>query len=94
MVTAESLPLTILPLMPNTQRSAPATRTLLLRLIARTQRVTVRRPPAAPADIRRILLIKPDHLGDMLLATPALTRLRQHYPHAQITLLAGAWTAA
>ncbi len=93
MVTAESLPLTILRLMPNPQPPAPATRTLLLRLIARLQRVAVRRPPAAPAAIRRILLIKPDHLGDMLLATPALTRLRQHYPHAQITLLTGAWAA-
>ncbi len=71
----------------------PPARTLLLRLIARTQRVVIRRSPAAPTDIRRILLIKPDHLGDLLLATPALTRLRQLYPHARITLLAGAWAA-
>lgn len=40
---------------------------------------------------RRILVIKPDHLGDVLLLTPALTALRRTFPDAHITLLIGPW---
>jgi ADP-heptose:LPS heptosyltransferase len=39
----------------------------------------------------RILLIKPDHLGDLLLATPALHALRQALPNARIVGLVGPW---
>ena len=42
--------------------------------------------------LERILLIKPDHLGDLLLATPALTALRQSHPEARITALVGPWS--
>lgn len=47
------------------------------------------RPPR-----ERILVIRPDHLGDLLFATPALARLRQLYPEAQITALVGPWGQA
>ena len=40
---------------------------------------------------RSILLIRPDHLGDMLFLTPALHALRQALPAARITLLGGPW---
>lgn len=43
-----------------------------------------RRPPA------RILVLKPDHLGDLLLAQPALAALRAAYPEAEIRVLAKA----
>lgn len=46
----------------------------------------------APAHPARILLIKPDHLGDVLLATPALRLLRQQAPHADIVALVGPWS--
>ncbi len=66
-------------------------RRALLRLLAYTRPLIA---PAAPVPApRRILLIKPDHLGDLLLATPAITRLRQHVPHAHLSLLVGAWAA-
>jgi heptosyltransferase-2/heptosyltransferase-3 len=42
---------------------------------------------------RRILLIKPDHLGDVLLCTPALRLLRQRHPQAHIVALVGPWSA-
>jgi heptosyltransferase-2/heptosyltransferase-3 len=40
-----------------------------------------------------ILLIRPDHLGDMLFLTPALHDLRRALPAARITILAGPWGA-
>ena len=45
-----------------------------------------------PAESVRILLVRPDHLGDLLLTTPALQALREHAPGAQITLLVGPWS--
>jgi ADP-heptose:LPS heptosyltransferase len=47
-------------------------------------------PP--PSDIKKILVVKLDHIGDVLLATPVITNLRLHYPHAHITLLIGSWS--
>ena len=38
---------------------------------------------------RRILVVKLDHLGDVVLATPALRALRDRYPEAAIDLLVG-----
>jgi ADP-heptose:LPS heptosyltransferase len=50
-------------------------------------------PPrqAPPATITRILVIRPDQLGDLLFATPALARLRAAFPAAHITGLIGPW---
>ena len=62
---------------------------LLLQLLARLARLFARRDPG---PLRRILLIKPDHLGDLLLATPALAALRQSHPEASITALVGPWS--
>ena len=52
--------------------------------------------PATSSRTRRarsLLLIRPDHLGDMLFLTPALHALRHGLPPARITLLAGPWGA-
>ncbi len=46
------------------------------------------RPP------RKLLLIRPDHLGDVLLLTPALAYLRKALPATEITALVGSWGAA
>ncbi len=40
---------------------------------------------------RRVLLIRPDHLGDLLFATPALRFVREHMPDAHLTALVGPW---
>jgi lipopolysaccharide heptosyltransferase II len=42
-------------------------------------------------EIRRVLLIRPDHLGDLLFTTPALAELRRALPEAHITYLIGPW---
>jgi len=45
------------------------------------------------APTGRILLIRPDHLGDVLLTTPAIHMLRQKLPDIQIHALVGPWSA-
>lgn len=45
------------------------------------------------AQTDRILIIRPDHLGDVLLTTPALHALRQAYPNTEIHALVGGWSA-
>ena len=40
----------------------------------------------------RILVIKLDHLGDVLLATPVFSNLRRRYPDAELHALTGAWS--
>ena len=40
---------------------------------------------------QRILVIKLDHLGDVLLATPVFSNLRRAYPAANIHALVGEW---
>ncbi len=62
---------------------------LLLVLVAGWARNGWRRPQAC--EIRRVLLIRPDHLGDLLFTTPALSELRRALPEAQITYLVGPW---
>jgi glycosyltransferase involved in cell wall biosynthesis/ADP-heptose:LPS heptosyltransferase len=39
----------------------------------------------------RILAIKLDHLGDFILALPALAKLRARFPYATIDILVGSW---
>jgi lipopolysaccharide heptosyltransferase II len=46
-----------------------------------------------PPDGPRILFIRPDHMGDLLFATPSLRALRQSFPCAHITALVGPWGA-
>ena len=41
----------------------------------------------------RILLLRPDHLGDLILTTPILDALRSYAPDAQITMMIGPWSS-
>jgi ADP-heptose:LPS heptosyltransferase len=51
----------------------------------------VRRPPAStplqPHTLRRILILRPGGMGDMILLLPILHRLRQALPEARLTLV-------
>jgi len=51
-----------------------------------------RRAPVASSSPGKILLIRPDHLGDVLWLTPALRALRQGLPGARITVAIGPWS--
>ena len=41
---------------------------------------------------KRILVVKLDHLGDVILATPVFSNLRQAYPNVELHALTGAWS--
>ncbi|MHB1646865.1 MAG: glycosyltransferase [bacterium] len=40
---------------------------------------------------KKILLIKLDHMGDFILAIPAIMKLKNRYPYSQIDIIAGSW---
>lgn len=41
----------------------------------------------------RILLVRPDHLGDLVLTTPVFHALKERLPDAHITLMIGPWSS-
>ena len=45
-------------------------------------------------DIKKILLLRADRIGDMFCTTPAFRAIREAYPHAQIDLVASAGNRA
>jgi len=50
----------------------------------------MRHPPPRPLhdiSVQRLLCLRPDRIGDVVLLTPALVALREQFPSAEITLL-------
>ncbi|NDF10141.1 MAG: hypothetical protein EB058_15810, partial [Proteobacteria bacterium] len=68
-------------------------RTRVITLLARTlgQAIPTRSAPD-PATIRRLIVIKPASLGDVILASPAVATLRRAFPNAYLTLATGQWS--
>lgn len=60
-------------------------------MLSLTSRMPIR--PQKPRPAERILLIRPDHLGDTLLTIPAINALRAAQPNAEIHVLVGPWSA-
>ncbi|MCS6801491.1 MAG: glycosyltransferase family 9 protein [Chloroflexota bacterium] len=48
-------------------------------------------PVRRPTPLRRLALFRPDHLGDLILAAPAIERLRLALPAAEVHLWVGPW---
>ena len=46
---------------------------------------------SAPASGERLLIVRPDHLGDVLLSTPAIQALKRSRPEFSIHVLCGEW---
>ncbi|MCL5961551.1 MAG: glycosyltransferase family 9 protein [Chloroflexi bacterium] len=65
-------------------------RRAVLRLLASTTSPLARESHSG--EIRKILVIRPDHIGDVLFTTPALCNLRRIFPRAHITLFVGPWS--
>lgn len=59
--------------------------------ILRTRRESS--PARGSQSLRTILVVRPDHLGDLLFTLPALRHLRDAFPHAHIAGLIGPWGA-
>jgi lipopolysaccharide heptosyltransferase II len=67
-------------------------RTLMLQAVARASApFAVRSSSATRGTASRILLIRPDHIGDVLFATPAIRALRHSLPDAFIACMVGPW---
>ncbi|HEY1313540.1 MAG TPA: glycosyltransferase, partial [Steroidobacteraceae bacterium] len=49
-------------------------------------------PLFARSAIRRILVLKLDHIGDCITSLPAIRKLKRHFPKARITVLTGTAT--
>lgn len=64
-----------------------AVRDLLLSCLAKM--------PILPQRARsnRVLVIRPDHLGDVLLMTPALQFIKREQPETELHVICGAWAA-
>ena len=58
-----------------------------------SHRVNVEKTTLFGREKKKILLLKLDHLGDFMLAIPALTRLKARYPYADIDIVVGSWCA-
>ena len=52
-----------------------------------TQLLVTGRPVLRRDAIRRILVVKLDHIGDCVIAFPAVRRLKKHFPSARISVL-------
>lgn len=68
---------------------------LRLAILRKAPRLYSRPPlPSGEELPSRVLVMRPDHLGDILLTFPALRLLRLGLPQAQITALVGPWARA
>ena len=54
-----------------------------------TEAVFAGHPLFHPDDIKRILVVKLDHIGDFVTALPAIRALKHQFPQARISVLAG-----
>jgi ADP-heptose:LPS heptosyltransferase len=61
----------------------------LLRLAARSLSPAIGTAHATP---ERVLLLRPDHVGDVLLTAPAVALLRASLPAAHLTYVVGPWS--
>jgi lipopolysaccharide heptosyltransferase II len=50
-------------------------------------------PPPRKTNHQRILLIRPDHLGDVLLTSPTIRALKAARPDLEVHMLVGPWSA-
>ena len=67
-------------------------RRALLRAVARVPSPLLSQTQFSPRDKGpRILIIRPDHIGDVLFTTPAIRALRSAIPDAHIAYMVGPW---
>lgn len=77
--------------MPSDQRNRR--NDLRLRLLRVAGRALATRPRRATGRPARVLLLRPDHVGDVLLTAPAVALLRASLPDARLDYVVGPWSA-
>ncbi len=66
---------------------------LFIRLLGTRRAYLAAQQTKKPISARpRILLVRPDHLGDLVVTTPVLHGLREALPDASITMMVGPWS--
>jgi hypothetical protein len=73
-------------------RASHSLRLVMLRVAGAALRAVSPTRPSRRPERPRVLLIRPDHLGDTLLTTPAVELLRKALPDARLTMLVGPWS--
>lgn len=68
----------------------PLTHAARDRLLPLAARLARRGCPAEPGDT--LLILQPDHLGDALLAQPAVRHIRAAFPDSRVVALVGPWS--
>ncbi|HNU36387.1 MAG TPA: hypothetical protein PKJ15_07295, partial [Methanomassiliicoccales archaeon] len=53
-----------------------------------------RRGGLAPERIARILVVRLDHIGDVIMTTPVFRLLKERYPEGRLTCLVASWGKA
>ncbi len=77
--------------MPSDQRNRR--NRLRLRLLQVAGRALHTRPRRATDVPTRVLLLRPDHVGDVLLTAPAMALMRASLPDARLDYVVGPWSA-
>jgi ADP-heptose:LPS heptosyltransferase len=72
-------------------RSAEAERRAKLIFSLPGEWIDRRGRPQPRTELHRILVIKPDHIGDLLIGSQAFALLRRFFPNARIELVCGPW---
>jgi ADP-heptose:LPS heptosyltransferase len=72
------------------ERALLATADLPLRLLGRAPATEA--PPLDPGQVREVLVLRLDRIGDLIMSLPALSDLRRAYPAARIRLAVGRWS--
>jgi lipopolysaccharide heptosyltransferase II len=73
------------------ERAAVAAADAFLRLARMAKR---RRSRPAASEVRRILILRLERIGDLMMSLPAFRAIRERAPHARIDLVVGSWNAA
>jgi ADP-heptose:LPS heptosyltransferase len=67
-------------------------RLAMLRICGRVLRLNPRMRRQQRGSLRSVLVIRPDHLGDVLLSRPAIDRLVQALPGVRVVVAVGPWS--
>ena len=72
--------------------SRTALRRTVLSLVGAGARLAAKRAPGGVPARPRLLLIRPDHVGDVILTSPAVEVLRKALPEAYVAMMVGPWS--